>query len=68
MEIFKICVFVYVIFKSKNENATRKQSFFENVKMPFRVCLEITQSYAYAVKLPSEVKIFSHLKKSVSLA
>ena len=50
-------------FKRKNENTTRKQSFFENVKVPCRVCLQITQSYVYALKLTSEAKIFSHLKK-----
>ena len=46
--------------KETNENAARKQSFLENINVPCRVHLQITQSYAYALNLPSEVKMFSH--------
>ena len=44
----------------KKKNATRKQSLIENINVLHRVCLQIAQSYVYALKLPNEVKIFSH--------
>ena len=49
--------------KETTENATRELknlSFLKNINAPCRVCLHIAQSYVYARKLPSEVKMFSH--------
>ena len=64
-ETFKILrLFIrHIHSKETNENATRKQSFLEHINVSYRACLQKTQSYVYALKLPSEVKMFSHSKK-----
>ena len=54
-----LCI-CHIHSKEATENATRKQSFIENINLPCRVCLQISQSYVYALKLSSEVKMFSH--------
>ena len=64
-EIFKIlCLCIrHIHSKETNENATKKQSFLENINVRSTVSLQKTQSYIHALKLPSEVKMFSHQKK-----
>ena len=57
-EILCLCI-CHIHSKETNKNATRKQNFLENINVPCRVCLQISQSYVYALELPSEVKMFS---------
>ena len=62
LKILCLCL-CHIHSKGTNKNATRELknlSFLNNINVPRRVCLQITQSYVYALKLPSEVKMFSH--------
>ena len=57
----KLCFYVRPIHsKETNGNATRKQSFLENINVPCGACFQMKQSYVYLLKLPSELKMFSH--------
>ena len=57
---FESLYMCHIHSKETNENATRKQRFLENINVPCIVRLLIIQSYVYALKMPSEVKMFSH--------
>ena len=58
-QLVKLNFWWFSFIQSKEKTKMLQKSFFENVKVPCRVCLQITQSYVYALKLPSEVKIMS---------
>ena len=64
MKILFLCI-RHIHSKETNTNATRKQNFLQNINVSCRICLQITQSCIYTLKLPSEVKMFSLKKKSV---
>ena len=59
LEILCLCIH-HIHSKEINENATRKQSLLENINVPCKVCLLRTKFYAYALKVPSEVKMLSY--------
>ena len=42
--------YLFIQKKKEDKNDTRKQSLFENINMPCRVCIHIVQSKVYALK------------------
>ena len=70
MRVFNWNLKNFASLYTSNSFKRNKQKHYTETKFPweykYRVRLQITQSNVYALKLPSEVKMFS-LKKSLSL-
>ena len=46
-------------FTRNKQKCYKETKFPWNINVPCRACLQITQHYVYALKLPSEINLFS---------